>query len=240
MKISVVIPALNEEAGIEAVIKQIPTAQLSEAGFESEIIVVDNGSVDKTAEIARSAGANVILEKARGYGNAYKAGLGSATGDIVITGDADMTYPFDKTLELVRYLLDNDIEFLNTNRLSELNPGLTARLHAAGTYVLTIMMRLFFRCPFRDSQSGMWIFRRYIWERINVRSTGMPFSQEIKIEAFMGGFRCAEIPIEYRDRVGESKLDTWNDGIGAIKQLLGKRFEKKKKKLAQLKKTQFL
>jgi len=240
MKISVVIPALNEEAGIETVIKQIPVTELKGAGFETEIIVVDNGSDDKTAEIAKRSGAIVISEGTRGYGNAYRAGLNSATGDIVITGDADMTYPFDKTLELVRYLLDNDIDFLNTNRLVTLNPGLTARLHAVGTYILTVMMRLFFHCPFRDSQSGMWIFRRFVWEKINVRSTGMPFSQEIKIEAFLGGFRCSEIPIEYRRRIGESKLDTWNDGIGAIRQLLAKRLEKKKKKIAELKKTQFL
>lgn len=228
MKISIVIPALNEEAGIEAVIQQIPTAKLRQAGYETEIIVVDNGSVDRTAEIARRSGATVIAQSERGYGNAYKAGFTNATGDVIVTGDADMTYPFERTQELVEHLLTNDLEFLNTNRLETLNPGLVARIHALGTMILTGMMNIFFKCPFQDSQSGMWIFRRYVWDGITVESTGMPFSQEIKIEAFTRGFRCAEVPIEYRPRVGESKLDTFQDGWDAVKQLIRKRVKNSK------------
>jgi len=235
MKISIVIPALNEEAGIEAVLKQIPREKLHEAGYETEVIVVDNGSEDRTAEIARANGATVISQCERGYGNAYKAGFKNATGDIVVTGDADMTYPFDRTLELVEYLLGNDLEFLSTNRLEKLNPGLMAHIHALGTFVLTKIMNAFFSCPFRDSQSGMWIFKRYVWEAISVESPGMPFSQEIKIEAFTNGFRCAEVPIEYRQRVGESKLDTLYDGWDVFKQLMHRGLNKRKKKLSNFK-----
>ena len=235
MKISIVIPALNEEAGIEAVIKQIESAGLKEAGYEAEIIVVDNGSEDRTAEIARGCGAAVISECKRGYGNAYKAGFKNATGDIIVTGDADMTYPFDKTKELIEYLLNNNLEFLSTNRLEKLNPGLVVRIHALGTHILTAVMRVFFKCPFRDSQSGMWIFKRYVWDGISVESSGMPFSQEIKIEAFTNGFSCAEVPIEYRTRVGQSKLNTLCDGWDAIKQLVWKRMGKKKKKSLNIK-----
>lgn len=234
MKISIVIPALDEETGIEAVIKQIPTAKLRQAGYETEIIVVDNGSVDRTAEIARAYGATVISECKRGYGNAYKAGLKKATGDIIVTGDADMTYPFDKTRELIEYLVTNNLDFLNTNRLEKLNPGLTARIHALGTFTLTGISKAFFKCPFHDSQSGMWIFKRSVWEGISVQSEGMPFSQEIKIEAFLCGFRCGEIPIEYRSRVGESKLNTIGDGWGAVRQLVRKRMEKKRKKVTTI------
>ncbi|MFA6896706.1 MAG: glycosyltransferase family 2 protein [Patescibacteria group bacterium] len=230
MKISFIIPALNEEAGIEAVIRQIATAGLDEAGYEKEIIVVDNGSEDRTGEIARSCGATVVKECKQGYGNAYKAGFAKATGDIIITGDADMTYPFDHSPELIEYLLTNDLEFLNTNRLEKLNPGLVAHLHALGTFALTVTIKLFFKCPFRDSQSGMWIFKRYILDTISVESPGMPFSQEIKIEAFTRGFRCAEVPIEYRPRVGESKLNTFHDGWGAFKHLFQRRLAANKKR----------
>lgn len=224
MKISVVIPALNEEAGIGLVIDQIPKETLQGLGYQVEIIVVDNGSTDRTAEIAAAKGAIVIAQPLRGYGNAYKAGMDNATGDIVVTGDADMTYPFDHTQDLVEYLLANNLEFLNTNRLEKLNPGLVAHIHALGTIILTWMMNVFFKCPFRDSQSGMWIFRRYVWDAITVESSGMSFSQEIKIEAFTRGFRCAEVPIEYRPRVGESKLDTFQDGLKTMIQLFDKYF----------------
>lgn len=239
MKISIVIPALNEESGIEAVIRQVPVQKLKQQGYDTEIIVADNDSKDDTAEIARRAGATVIAVQERGYGNAYKSGLDHATGEIVVTGDADMTYPFDMTLEMVQYLIDNDIEFLNTNRLEILNPGITAWVHALGTKTLTMISRVLFRCPFRDSQSGMWIFRRYVWEQINVESSGMPFSQEIKIEAFLKGFRCGEIPIEYRPRVGESKLNTLGDGFGALRQLVMRKLAKKKKAIKDLKQSHF-
>jgi glycosyltransferase involved in cell wall biosynthesis len=228
MKISIVIPALNEETGIESVINQIAAAELSKAGFDTEIIIVDNNSGDRTAEIARRCGAIVIPEKKRGYGSAYKTGLDKASGEIIVTGDADMTYPFDQTAELVRYLLDNDLDFLNTNRLGSPCRGIEACIHVLGTLVLTLMMKTFFKCPFRDSQSGMWIFRREVWENISVKSDGMPFSQEIKIEAFLRGFRCAEVPIEYRPRVGDSKLHAVSDGWAAMKHLVWRRFKKEK------------
>ena len=228
MKISIVIPALNEEAGIESVIRQINAARLEEAGFETEIIIVDNGSEDRTAEIARKCGAIVVSEKKRGYGSAYKAGFSKASGDIIVTGDADMTYPFDHIRELVRYLLDNDLDFLNTDRLSSPPNGVEACVHALGTFFLTMMMKAFFRCPFRDSQSGMWILRRKVWGGISVKSDGMPFSQEIKIEAFLAGYRCAEVPIEYRPRVGESKLHAVSDGYAAVRHLVSRRVSKRK------------
>ena len=82
-KISFVIPALNEEAGIGLVLGEIPVSKLNKQGYEVEVIVVDNASTDRTAEIAREHGARVVYEANRGYGNAYKAGFPRARGDIV-------------------------------------------------------------------------------------------------------------------------------------------------------------
>src|ERR1700689_4816107 len=102
MKISIVIPALNEEAGIRGVIGQIPVKKLQNMNHHVEILVVDNGSTDRTAEFARRGGARVVFQPLRGYGNAYKAGFANATGDVIATGDADMTYPFDKLPEILK------------------------------------------------------------------------------------------------------------------------------------------
>src|SRR5579872_5278649 len=81
-----------------------------------------------------------------------------------------------------------------------------------------------FDWPFHDSQSGMWIFRRDMWKKLHVTSSGMPFSQEFKIEAYLRGFQCAEIPIPYRARAGKEKLHTIQDGIGNTLHLIQKKF----------------
>lgn len=227
-KISIIIPALNEELGIGSVIKEIPKSKLLENGYEIEIIVVDNGSTDNTAEIAKSHGARIVKHDARGYGNAYRAGFLNATGEIIVTGDADLTYPFDDIPNILLKFEKCNYEFLNTDRLSTLNPSSMTRLHLFGNKLLTISSRILFRTPFNDSQSGMWIFRRHILEKINVHSKGMSFSQEIKIEAHHQGFRCGEVKINYRARVGKTKLKPVKDSFGNISHMFMKRISIKK------------
>lgn len=221
--LSIVIPALDEEENIPHVIRTIPVAALAAAGCDVEVIVVDNLSRDRTAEIAASLGATVVLQAARGYGNAYHAGFAVARGDVVVTGDADCTYPFDAIPHLLDHLADNSIDFLSTNRLARANRHAMKRSHTWGNHLLTATSRSFFRAPFRDSQSGMWVFRRSIWSHLDVRSGGMPFSQEIKNEAYLKGFRCAEVPIEYRPRGGVVKLNAVRDGTRNLTQLTAHR-----------------
>jgi glycosyltransferase involved in cell wall biosynthesis len=223
MKISVVIPALNEEAGIGAVIQQIPIKKLRAAGYDTEILVIDNGSTDRTAEIARENGARVIVQPVRGYGNAYKAGFANATGDIIATGDADMTYPFDALPDILAHMKREDLDFINTDRLSMLNPDAMSQWHRFGNRFLTALARVLYNWPYNDSQSGMWVFKRSIWQHLDVQSKGMPFSQELKLEAHLKGFRNAELPIEYRVRLGEVKLSGLGDPIRTTSHLFVKR-----------------
>lgn len=222
-KISIVIPALNEEAGIGSVLQEIPTLIIKQMGYEIEILVVDNGSTDRTPLIARENGAAVILQPKRGYGNAYKLGFTEATGDIIVTGDADLTYPFSILPHLIEIMEEEDLEFVNTDRLTYLDKSVMSVSHQLGNVLLTQIIKLLFGCPFKDSQSGMWVFKREIWSKLNVQSSGMPFSQELKIEAFVRGFKCAEVAIPYRVRIGEEKLNTIRDGVGNISHLFRKR-----------------
>ena len=223
MKLSIVIPALNEEAGIQKTIEQIPTDAFARMGYSTEIIVVDNGSTDRTAEISKKAGATVVSQPIRGYGNAYKAGFAYATGDIIATGDADMTYPFDALPGIVEILETEGYDFISTDRLSRLNREAMTLSHVFGNWFLSLATKILFGWPFQDSQSGMWIFKRSILRTIHLESGGMPFSQELKIEAYIKGFKCAEVPIEYRIRAGKVKLNTLKDGFGNISQLFKKR-----------------
>jgi glycosyltransferase involved in cell wall biosynthesis len=227
MRLSIVIPAYNEEDGIGPTLDSIPMRALEAAGYEVEKLVVNNGSTDNTANVARKHGARVVNQTKRGYGYAYQKGFADATGDIIASGDADMTYPFDYLPKILHKLHEDDLDFINTNRLNTLQRGVMSPSHIFGNYVLTIIMRTLFNAPFKDSQSGMWIFKRSIWEYLNVEHGGMPFSQEIKIEAYVKGFRCDESDIEYRTRIGHEKLaitDAWR----TIFELFKKRLTLKK------------
>jgi Glycosyltransferases involved in cell wall biogenesis len=224
-KISIVIPALNEEQGIGLVLREIPITALHQMGYETEILVIDNGSTDRTPHIAREHGALVIVQPIRGYGNAYQAGFANASGDIIATGDADLTYPFSILPQIIKKMEEENLEFVNTDRLTYLDKDAMSRSHQLGNWLLLHVTKMLFRWPFKDSQSGMWVFKREIWPRLDVRSSNMPFSQELKIEAYARGFKCAEVPIFYRARVGKEKLNTIRDGIGNISHLFLKRLQ---------------
>jgi hypothetical protein len=201
----------------------IPIEKLISAGHDVEVVVVDNGSTDGTGQLAQEHGARVIVQPVRGYGNAYKAGFANCSGDIIATGDADLTYPFEILPEVMVLMEAENIDFLSTNRFGNLLPGAMSRSHLWGNRALSTVSRRLFGVPFMDSQSGMWVFRRQVWTALQLRSGGMAFSQELKIEAFRHGFRCAELPITYRPRGGETKIHTITDGARNLAQLIGAR-----------------
>jgi glycosyltransferase involved in cell wall biosynthesis len=225
--LSIVIPALNEELAIGQVIDSIPVKVLEKLGYSVETLVVDNGSEDRTSEIARSHGARVVRELRRGYGRAYKTGITAATGEIITTLDADLTYPAEIIPELVLLLQNEKLDFITTNRLANIKEGALSKLHQIGNRILSLTMRVLFRIGIEDSQSGMWIFRKSILQDAFLRSDGMSFSAEIKIECccFLKG-RWKEVPIEYRPRIGQSKVNSWSDGWRCLSSLIAKRLKR--------------
>lgn len=204
-------------------LKSIPVLELKSAGLDVELLVVDNGSTDDTAAVARDCGARVIVQPVRGYGNAYKVGFANCLGDVIATGDADLTYPFQILPQAVEVLRRDGIDFLSTNRLATLDSQSMTWSHIWGNRAFSLATRTLFGAPFRDSQSGMWIFRREMLSKVRVRSGGMAFSQELKVEAFRQGLRCAEMSIDYYPRGGASKNRTVIDGFGNLGQLLAAR-----------------
>lgn len=225
-KLSIVVPALNEVHNIAAVVDSVPFHTLASLGWETELVVVDNASTDGTGELALSLGAIVVLQPDRGYGHAYRAGFAVATGDVVVTADADRTYPLDHTPQLLAHFQEAELDFLSTNRLLPANRGAMSASHEVGNRVLSAVSRLLFGHRFVDSQSGMWIFRRSAWDALDVRSGGMPFSQELKNEAHVKGLVCGEIEIEYRQRGGLVKLNAFRDGVRNLTQLVTHRFRR--------------
>ena len=217
LKISVVIPCYNEQDGVREVIGRMPAAV-------DEVVVVDNNCTDRTAEVARALGARVVAERTPGYGAAYKAGLKAATGDIVATLDGDGTYPPEEIPRLVDMLVEKKWDFLSASRFPLSDPKAMGLSNRVGNWVLTAAAAVLFFKPIRDSQSGMWVFRRALLDRVRLTSDGMAFSEEIKLEALLRGFRFGEAHIPYGVRVGQVKLQKWRDGMANLWFLVRKRF----------------
>jgi len=150
--ITVVIPCLNEEQGIEQILRRMPA-------FVDEVIVVDNGSTDRTREVARSFGAQVIQEEVRGYGRSYRRGFASARGDLIITLDGDHSYPVDALSYLLEAFLHLQVDFLNASRFPVRDPEAMSFKHKVGNLILSLAMSVLYLRWVRDSQSGMWVFR---------------------------------------------------------------------------------
>ncbi|MBU0623498.1 MAG: glycosyltransferase family 2 protein [Candidatus Thermoplasmatota archaeon] len=219
-KVSVIIPTMDEERSIGLVIDEVNKAL---GPRPHEILVVDTNSKDRTKEIAAGHGAILVDEPRRGYGRAYKTGFEKASGEFLATLDADMTYPASEIPSLLDMLESRDLDFITTNRFASMQKGAMGTKHRFGNWVLSATTRLLFRVKVKDSQSGMWIFRKSILKDLVLESDWMALSEEIKIEAFKKS-RAAEVPITYRIRLGDVKLSSWNDGFGNLKYLFRKRF----------------
>jgi glycosyltransferase involved in cell wall biosynthesis len=211
MKITILMPALNEEESIGLTIALIPTEKLNEMGYDPEIIIVDGGSTDKTAGTARLMGAEVI-SSGKGYGRQYRLGFANARGEIIVTADSDCSYPMEEIPELLNILANEKLDFISTNRFAFMDHDSMFPVNRFGNRVLTLIANLLFRFNLKDSQSGMWVFRKSILEKIALTSNGMSLSQEIKIKAF-GNFRSREVDSSYRKRIGKVKLRIFLDGL---------------------------
>jgi hypothetical protein len=153
--------------------------------------------------------------------------MSKAKGDIIVTGDADATYPFNRIHKYIQMLIDENLDFITTDRFSELKHGSMSIKHYFGNFVLATVLKLFYLINIRDSQSGMWIFKREMLGKIQPLKSfndGMPFSEEIKIEMFSNkAIKSKEIPSALYAREGEVKLQSFTDGWKNLKYLFIKR-----------------
>jgi glycosyltransferase involved in cell wall biosynthesis len=219
LAVSVVIPCLNEAESITACVVAARKA-LNEGGYVGEIIVVDNDSTDGSGQLAEAAGATVITERRRGYGNAYIAGLSAARGTYIVMLDADLTYDAAELPKFIKELEDGG-DLVLGDRMEGIQPGAMPWLHQhVGNPVLTGLLNSLFGTDVRDAHCGMRAVRRDVLPQLDLRTSGMELASEMVIRAAKAGLDIRQFPIEYRRREGESKLSTWSDGWRHLRFLL--------------------
>lgn len=203
----------------------MPQSAIKETtGYDVEVIVVDGQSTDLTRDIAAKLGARVIIERQKGYGRACKSGFAAAKGEILVTLDADSTYPTECIPEYIQVLQDNRLDFITVNRFPCMDKGAMSLTRKVGNKILTSVLRLLYSVNIKDSQSGMWIMRRRFISQIKLFSDDMSMSEEIKIVAFKF-FKSKELNGRYYARSGTAKLNVVHDGFNNLKYL----FEYRKK-----------
>jgi hypothetical protein len=218
--VSVVLPCLNEEAGVGQSVDEA-RAGLERAGVPGEVIVVDNGSTDGSQQLAAAAGATVVSEERRGYGAAHLAGIAAARGDVVVMADADCTYDLLHLDALLAPLRDGADMVVASRIAGAIAGGAMPPLHRyIGTPAITRLLNSLTGVPLSDSQSGYRAFRKSDIERLGLRASGMEYASEMLLKAGRAGFEVREVPTAYRQRVGESKLNTLGDGWRHIQMLL--------------------
>ncbi len=197
-ELSILMPCLNEAETIGTCIQKAQ-AFLHQHQIVGEIVVADNGSTDGSQEIAELMGARIVPVHARGYGNALMGGITAARGRYVIMGDADDSYDF---LDLCRFVdkLREGYDLVIGCRLPSgggiVKPGAMRFLHRWwGNPMFTVMARRWFGAPIHDVNCGLRGFSKALFDRLNLRCTGMEFANEMIIKASLYGEKIAEVPI---------------------------------------------
>ncbi|MFA5184813.1 MAG: glycosyltransferase family 2 protein [Patescibacteria group bacterium] len=215
--ISIVLPCLDEEGAIILCLQEIQ-ATLGAQSWSAEVIVVDNNSRDQSAALVRAYQAHwptvrLLTEKKEGYGFAYLQGLKNAQGKYIFMADADGTYNF-ADLPLFIKQLDAGADLIVGNRFGgqladKSMPWLNRYI---GNPFLSWLVRLFFKVKITDIHCGARAISRSALSKLSLYTGGMEFASEMIIKAARKNLRIEELPINYRPRIGESKLRSWSDG----------------------------
>ena len=219
-QISVIVPCLNEEAAVGNVIDQALEG-IQRSGLPGEVVVVDNGSIDSSAEVAADHGARVVSEPRRGYGSAYLAGLAASEGDYIVMGDADETYPMRELAPFVDRLEQGDDLVIGSRFKGTIHGDAMPFLNRfVGNPILTGMLNVLFGVKVSDAHCGMRAVRREALPVLDLHSTGMEFASEMVFKAYRRGLKVSEIPIDYYPRIGESKLNRFGDAWRHVRFML--------------------
>jgi glycosyltransferase involved in cell wall biosynthesis len=198
---------------------------LRDHAIEGEVLVVDNGSSDESADIARSNGARVVSVMEKGYGNALRYGISDAYGTYIIMGDADESYDFIDLMPFVEQLRDGKDLVMGNRFAGNMDAGaMPFHRKYIGNPILSGIGRLLFHSDVRDFHCGLRGFSKKMALQLNLQTTGMEFATEIVVMSELLGFNIGQVPINYRKdgREGRSHLRCIRDGMRHISYMVKK------------------
>lgn len=217
-QITILIPCHNEEQGIACVLDNIPYQTLEKHGFETRVIVIDNNSSDRTREIAQSRGVHVIFEQAKGKGKAIRKAfeyIGSDTNYVVML-DGDNTYDPKEILRLIEPIANNFCDVVIGSRLGgKVTKKAFKAQNRFANWMYTFLVRCFYGANVTDVLSGFFAWRADVILRIRDHLQSDGFSIEMEMVSKMVKLDCSiySVPITYRTRAGETKLESLRDGV---------------------------
>lgn len=227
MKLTFVFPCLNEEGTLGPCIDAVRRSLSSDPECDYEIVVADNGSTDRSRQIAEDMGARVVNVPERGYGAALRGGIEAAYGSHVMFADADSTYVYEHALPLYQKSIASDADMGIASRMTgEIEDGAMPWLHRyLGTPVLTTLINWFFGGKLTDCNSGFRCLRKDAYQKWKIRSSGMEFASELLIKALKADAKTVEISSGLRRAPDEREahLRTWRDGMRHLLFILSER-----------------
>lgn len=240
-KVALLIPCLNEENAIGRVIKNIYRKTPHRNGFVVEMIVIDNNSTDRTAEVARSLGVKVVTERKRGKGHALRAGLQAIPDDAkyVAVIDGDNTYKPYEVFRLLEPLQSNFCDMSLGSRIGgKILRGSLSSSHRIVNWMFSFMVRHFYQANVTDVLTGFFAMKRELVEVLlpHLKSDDFTIEMELVTKVARSNFIIFSMPITYDVRIGRSKLDSLKDGLKIVKTLFVNLFWKLKQ-AKQLKKS---
>jgi dolichol-phosphate mannosyltransferase len=224
-KIVVVIPCYNEQEGIGKVIDGIPKKRLRKLGFSVEVLVIDNNSIDKTAQIAKRKGARVITEKKQGKGNAIRTGFRNIDKDTdyIVMLDGDDTYKSHEIPRMIEPLDSNFADVIIGSRLEgRMNGHALSLSHRLANWFFTFIVRYFYFANVTDTCTGYFAWKRHVIKKLNgyIESGGFAIEAEMITKMAKLGHKLYSVPITYDPRKGESKLAPIGDGLRITRMLI--------------------
>jgi dolichol-phosphate hexosyltransferase len=222
-QVSIILPALNEEATVAKVIEEIPRSEIESMGYHVNIVVVDNNSTDQTRIMAESKGARVIYEPVRGKGKAITTAFKNVDGDFLFFLDADFTYPAVYIPRMLAVLENNDV-VLGSRLKGKMEKGAMSIINRAGNHLLAFMANLLYGTRISDLCTGYWGFRSAVVKDIQIDASGFELEANLFSQIARRHYRIAEVPINYRRRKTPSKLNSLRDGYLIGRTLIARRF----------------